>query len=141
MPISTRTQASFERMRSEEHTSELQSQSNLVCRLLLEKKNRVVYNQRVPFAAAERAARSGPSVRQPLHARLVDARPCAGPRLGVDLGAAAALAAVLGPLAITPRAAGETAARCTGNGRSARRACLQRRYTPNAAVHCRVLPP
>src|SRR2546430_9280862 len=28
-------------MRSEEHTSELQSQSNLVCRLLLEKKNNV----------------------------------------------------------------------------------------------------
>src|SRR2546430_8783517 len=28
-----------ERRRSEEHTSELQSQSNLVCRLLLEKKN------------------------------------------------------------------------------------------------------
>src|SRR2546427_12424389 len=28
------------RMRSEEHTSELQSQSNLVCRLLLEKKNK-----------------------------------------------------------------------------------------------------
>src|SRR2546430_5900491 len=32
----------FERVnRSEEHTSELQSQSNLVCRLLLEKKNKV----------------------------------------------------------------------------------------------------
>src|SRR2546427_5711504 len=30
--------ASIMRMRSEEHTSELQSQSNLVCRLLLEKK-------------------------------------------------------------------------------------------------------
>src|SRR2546430_13051593 len=29
--------------RSEEHTSELQSQSNLVCRLLLEKKNIRVY--------------------------------------------------------------------------------------------------
>src|SRR5688572_32018406 len=29
------------RRRSEEHTSELQSQSNLVCRLLLEKKKRV----------------------------------------------------------------------------------------------------
>src|SRR2546430_3559058 len=28
------------RFRSEEHTSELQSQSNLVCRLLLEKKNK-----------------------------------------------------------------------------------------------------
>src|SRR2546428_9215312 len=29
----------FFRMRSEEHTSELQSRSDLVCRLLLEKKN------------------------------------------------------------------------------------------------------
>src|SRR2546427_9633233 len=28
----------FQQIRSEEHTSELQSQSNLVCRLLLEKK-------------------------------------------------------------------------------------------------------
>src|SRR2546430_11479767 len=33
------------RLRSEEHTSELQSQSNLVCRLLLEKKKT---NQKVP---------------------------------------------------------------------------------------------
>src|SRR2546430_2853227 len=31
--------ATVSRWRSEEHTSELQSQSNLVCRLLLEKKN------------------------------------------------------------------------------------------------------
>src|SRR5205085_8010195 len=31
------------RMRSEEHTSELQSQSNLVCRLLLEKKKQIHY--------------------------------------------------------------------------------------------------
>src|SRR2546430_12328366 len=30
--------------RSEEHTSELQSQSNLVCRLLLEKKKKYTYN-------------------------------------------------------------------------------------------------
>src|SRR2546430_4126242 len=30
---------SSQKFRSEEHTSELQSQSNLVCRLLLEKKN------------------------------------------------------------------------------------------------------
>src|SRR2546430_6021153 len=37
----TRTPVSGDRdcSRSEEHTSELQSQSNLVCRLLLEKKN------------------------------------------------------------------------------------------------------
>src|SRR2546430_13181306 len=32
--------------RSEEHTSELQSQSNLVCRLLLEKKKHTKYQQR-----------------------------------------------------------------------------------------------
>src|SRR2546430_5406187 len=32
--------------RSEEHTSELQSQSNLVCRLLLEKKNRELSHRR-----------------------------------------------------------------------------------------------
>src|SRR2546427_13105544 len=32
--------AAASRMRSEEHTSELQSQSNLVCRLLLEKKKK-----------------------------------------------------------------------------------------------------
>src|SRR2546430_7903973 len=34
--------ANENRRRSEEHTSELQSQSNLVCRLLLEKKNRTI---------------------------------------------------------------------------------------------------
>src|SRR5688572_31838470 len=31
------------KVRSEEHTSELQSQSNLVCRLLLEKKKKKIY--------------------------------------------------------------------------------------------------
>src|SRR2546430_11469717 len=41
--------------RSEEHTSELQSQSNLVCRLLLEKKN----------AGAARAARRLPRLDHP----------------------------------------------------------------------------
>src|SRR2546430_11675893 len=34
-----------DRARSEEHTSELQSQSNLVCRLLLEKKKRTKKNR------------------------------------------------------------------------------------------------
>src|SRR2546430_7085774 len=33
--------------RSEEHTSELQSQSNLVCRLLLEKKKNSYYNRQL----------------------------------------------------------------------------------------------
>src|SRR5256886_12149025 len=36
--LRTNTNQLFCRLRSEEHTSELQSQSNLVCRLLLEKK-------------------------------------------------------------------------------------------------------
>src|SRR2546430_5651448 len=35
--------AAREYIRSEEHTSELQSQSNLVCRLLLEKKKKTKY--------------------------------------------------------------------------------------------------
>src|SRR2546427_3013161 len=33
-------------IRSEEHTSELQSQSNLVCRLLLEKKKSIILNSK-----------------------------------------------------------------------------------------------
>src|SRR5256886_10693559 len=41
---STRSRAACSaRSRSEEHTSELQSQSNLVCRLLLEKKKQRCY--------------------------------------------------------------------------------------------------
>src|SRR5256885_11928758 len=35
-------QRDFASMRSEEHTSELQSPCNLVCRLLLEKKNKLI---------------------------------------------------------------------------------------------------
>src|SRR2546430_6525124 len=53
-PGSTTTNASKYRMRSrsrmersEEHTSELQSQSNLVCRLLLEKKKKKKLTQKV----------------------------------------------------------------------------------------------
>src|SRR5688572_31279144 len=37
-----------ERIRSEEHTSELQSQSNLVCRLLLEKKKKTKQKNTFP---------------------------------------------------------------------------------------------
>src|SRR3989475_8588651 len=44
--------------RSEEHTSELQSQSNLVCRLLLEKKNKETHATR----------------RAPAHAKLAHAK-------------------------------------------------------------------
>src|SRR2546430_3229306 len=41
--------------RSEEHTSELQSQSNLVCRLLLEKKKKIKRNEHL--APVKRGAR------------------------------------------------------------------------------------
>src|SRR2546430_10389974 len=37
----------FDPGRSEEHTSELQSQSNLVCRLLLEKKKKIVLSHHI----------------------------------------------------------------------------------------------
>src|SRR2546430_5948725 len=43
------THQSLETLRSEEHTSELQSQSNLVCRLLLEKKNCRCYQIHLHF--------------------------------------------------------------------------------------------
>src|SRR2546427_4193865 len=40
---------SHRRRRSEEHTSELQSQSNLVCRLLLEKKKKNFIHRHIRF--------------------------------------------------------------------------------------------
>src|SRR5438093_6276225 len=40
VPLRTRCSASTPLLRSEEHTSELQSLTNLVCRLLLEKKKK-----------------------------------------------------------------------------------------------------
>src|SRR3989475_2511578 len=63
------------RLRSEEHTSELQSQSNLVCRLLLEKKNsaRYAYDfvEKVPLVKAaafqvtlDEAAQKNPKAKQ-----------------------------------------------------------------------------
>src|SRR2546428_9250496 len=45
--------------RSEEHTSELQSRSDLVCRLLLEKKDHDLAVQRSPRVEAERASCPG----------------------------------------------------------------------------------
>src|SRR2546427_7095647 len=47
-------------LRSEEHTSELQSQSNLVCRLLLEKKKKGQRRQPYPQQPARRRAPNTP---------------------------------------------------------------------------------
>src|SRR2546430_4714121 len=46
----------FLSVRSEEHTSELQSQSNLVCRLLLEKKKKITDHQQGTNLSIRRAA-------------------------------------------------------------------------------------
>src|SRR2546430_6940787 len=51
------SRARRDRGRSEEHTSELQSQSNLVCRLLLEKKKKLIH-QDLSYVICERATTS-----------------------------------------------------------------------------------
>src|SRR6478672_13452751 len=49
------------RRRSEEHTSELQSRSDLVCRLLLEKKKKNVHRRRCDRRKRRRREREPPS--------------------------------------------------------------------------------
>src|SRR3989440_9631715 len=56
--------AEIQCIRSEEHTSELQSRSDLVCRLLLEKKKRLhVDHIDVPYRRLTVGRRAGPGVR------------------------------------------------------------------------------
>src|SRR2546427_4640995 len=50
------------RSRSEEHTSELQSQSNLVCRLLLEKKKKTTEITRMIQSTGSRIRRTGTTI-------------------------------------------------------------------------------
>src|SRR2546430_12649945 len=61
---SSRSCTTASRSRSEEHTSELQSQSNLVCRLLLEKKKDTLPAQ--PPACVHRSALARTVQRTPL---------------------------------------------------------------------------
>src|SRR5256885_7007451 len=49
----------YEVVRSEEHTSELQSPCNLVCRLLLEKKKKQITHQRRDWNTRDRKSRIG----------------------------------------------------------------------------------
>src|SRR2546427_8811880 len=53
--------------RSEEHTSELQSQSNLVCRLLLEKKKSSSRSSRRPSSAGRARSQRISRIRARLH--------------------------------------------------------------------------
>src|SRR5205807_3121830 len=48
--------------RSEEHTSELQSPCNLVCRLLLEKKNQSSCLHRLSLICSDNASKASPSI-------------------------------------------------------------------------------
>src|SRR5690606_42119481 len=50
LPRAVRAQAPTQRQRSEEHTSELQSRENLVCRLLLEKKKNLLTHMEYPYS-------------------------------------------------------------------------------------------
>src|SRR5438132_7186232 len=50
--------------RSEEHTSELQSHSDLVCRLLLEKKKKKRYKRGIGFRALSHSLHNGIDMRQ-----------------------------------------------------------------------------
>src|SRR2546430_7545955 len=65
-------QAGGANKRSEEHTSELQSQSNLVCRLLLEKKKQTVYAHFPPYLNPARYRPLTPSTE---HARVTSIHP------------------------------------------------------------------
>src|SRR5258708_24018413 len=49
-PVSMLPLSSFGSLRSEEHTSELQSPDHLVCRLLLEKKKSICEDKRTKYA-------------------------------------------------------------------------------------------
>src|SRR5205085_9329604 len=60
LPRAAAAVPSFSTLRSEEHTSELQSQSNLVCRLLLEKKKK---HSALPYVSPT----SPPILPSPLH--------------------------------------------------------------------------
>src|SRR2546430_3856783 len=71
-------------MRSEEHTSELQSQSNLVCRLLLEKKKNVVYIF-VPLIAHGVGCQRRDAGGERFHARILPAAHCRHTRRDVDI--------------------------------------------------------
>src|SRR2546430_12618084 len=51
-----------DQLRSEEHTSELQSQSNLVCRLLLENKKRIPEHSSLPQPQHTRVHSQGAAI-------------------------------------------------------------------------------
>src|SRR5260370_10348980 len=61
--------ASPSAQRSEEHTSELQSHLNIVCRLLLEKKNTLVLSLRGTGSPLCRACTAGPPLVRPALSR------------------------------------------------------------------------
>src|SRR2546428_2913466 len=59
-PAVTIREGTSHAIRSEEHTSELQSRSDLVCRLLLEKKKKFPTSQAAPAGSPRRFRSRGP---------------------------------------------------------------------------------
>src|SRR2546422_5449182 len=57
--LTTHRRESFGDVRSEEHTSELQSRLHLVCRLLLEKKKKTIYHNTPVMEDHERYVEQG----------------------------------------------------------------------------------
>src|SRR2546427_1803221 len=74
--------------RSEEHTSELQSQSNLVCRLLLEKKKNSLTHRHPPHTPQRQAptARRSPPLRRHTRHSARSSRPLAPCRPSLQSG-------------------------------------------------------
>src|SRR5262249_56312452 len=66
MPPNAKTCASCICVRSEEHTSELQSLTNLVCRLLLEKKKKNTLRGRLSHHRTHKHTSTNPSHKHPL---------------------------------------------------------------------------
>src|SRR5436190_2304509 len=62
--VVSKMKAGTKRRRSEEHTSELQSHSDLVCRLLLEKKKKIEVRRRTAHVAEPISDEAGRSVNE-----------------------------------------------------------------------------
>src|SRR2546430_3192660 len=73
--VIVRNQCPLAHRRSEEHTSELQSQSNLVCRLLLEKKKTELLAEAKAAAAQDGSAAARLSRLSHLHLALAEQDP------------------------------------------------------------------
>src|SRR2546425_4196984 len=81
--LSTSVSIRLTKKRSEEHTSELQSLAYLVCRLLLEKKNKELLWYHVGYVAGDHAGWHQRGEDRVRHLNVLRTGPCAAPSLFV----------------------------------------------------------